>query len=429
LKGRAVQELKMSDQAVSPEVRSARDLRRAQTAATGLLMLMVVLFAAAAQLQSHWPMLAYLRAFSEAGIAGACADWFAVTALFRRPFGLPIPHTAIIPRNKNRIGEAMGRFIAENFLNETVLQEKLRNLEVGRWGGAWLRKPSNARRLAIRIALVLPDVVAAAPKGAIGELGTSALLAALRAAPAGPATGRILTVLSREGYLEAAMERTLVLAADYLARNKMRLRDQVAADAGGWMTRWLDSLLFGRVLDGLVRTLEEMRAPDHPLRRDMRAMTWRWIRRLRTDPELQRQAERFKTRLLSHPALSEELTELQEAVEARIAAEIAADPRRLAMRLERALQAFGDWLAQESPARDRLNAWVREVATGVIAPRRNEIGRFVAEVVAAWDARSVTQKLELQVGKDLQFIRINGTLVGGFVGLSIYALARATGLG
>jgi len=414
--------------ALSSDARRARDLARVQALATALLALMAALFVAASWLQARWPPLAYLRAFSEAGMAGACADWFAVTALFRRPLGLPIPHTAIIPRKKDQIGAALGGFIAENFLTEAVLQDKLRALEVGRWGGAWLQRPANARRLAARVAFVLPEVIEAAPKGAIGQLARAALLAAARATPAAPALGGVLQGLWREGYGELMVERAVVFAADYLADNKEMVREQIAARAEGWLVRWFDRLLAARVVDGVRETLEEMRSPDHRLRRELRVMIRRWIRRLRTDPELRRRAEALKAELLAHPAFATQLDALQAAFEARIAGEIAADRRGLTLRLETALRALGDWLAQASPARDRLNAWARELVARVIAPRRHEIGRFVAEVVAGWEARSVTEKLELQVGRDLQYIRINGTLVGGLVGLAIYALARAAGL-
>jgi uncharacterized membrane-anchored protein YjiN (DUF445 family) len=409
-------------------LRRARELKRMQAIATGLLALMAAVFVAASRLEARWPPFAYLRAFSEAGMVGACADWFAVTALFRRPFGLPIPHTAIIPRNKDRIGAALGGFIAENFLNEAVLQDKLRALELGRWGGAWLRRPANARGLAMRIAAVLPEVIGAAPKGAIGELARSALIAVVRATPAAPTAGRLLEGLWRNGQGEALIERGLILAADYLSANKERLRDEVTA-SDSWWTRWVDRLLAARAIDGVIGALHEMRAPDHRLRRELRVAARRWIRRLRSDPELRDRLEAWKLRLLADPMLSARLADAQEAFEAGIAGQLAADRAGLARRLEGAVRALGDWLAQDSPARERLNAWARELATGVIAPRRHAIGRFVAEVVAGWEAESVTEKLELQVGRDLQYIRINGTLVGGLVGLLIYAISRVTGLG
>src|ERR1700751_5792644 len=168
------------------DVRRARELARMRMIATGLLVLMAAVFALASLGTARWPALAYLRAFAEAGMIGGCADWFAVTALFRRPLGLPIPHPGITPQNKDRIGAALGGFIAENFLTEAVLQDKLRQLEVARWGGAWLSRPQNARRLARRVTAVVPEVLASAPPGAIGQLAGAIGLAAARATPAAP---------------------------------------------------------------------------------------------------------------------------------------------------------------------------------------------------------------------------------------------------
>jgi uncharacterized membrane-anchored protein YjiN (DUF445 family) len=411
----------------SPDVQRARDLTRMRLIATGLLVLMAVVFVLASLGQAHWPALAYVRAFAEAGVVGACADWFAVTALFRRPLGLPIPHTAIIPRNKDRIGAALGGFIADNFLTEAVLQDKLRALEVARWGGAWLEQPANTKALANRIAVILPEVIEAAPPGMLGGLTTSAVQAAVRATPAGPTVARVLDGVWREGYGEAAVDRILDLAAGYIATEPEAIRQLVAAHAPSWL-RWVDRWLASRLSEGLVSALADLRAPGHRLRRELRVAVRRWIRRLRNDPELQQQAEDLKTQLLANPSFRAEVARLGRSFESRIGRELAADPRALALRLERTLRRLGAWMAEESPARERLNAWARELAARVIAPRRHEIGRFVAEVVAGWEAQSVTEKLELHVGKDLQYIRINGALVGGLVGLVLFVLTQAAGL-
>jgi uncharacterized membrane-anchored protein YjiN (DUF445 family) len=163
--------------------------------ATGLLALMAVVFVAASLGDARWPWLAYLRAFAEAGVVGACADWFAVTAIFRRPLGLPIPHTAVIPRNKVRIGQALGGFIADNFLTPEVLDEKLRQLEIGRWGGAWLSRRTNAARLAKRLAAMAPELLTALPKPALRDLAAAVARSAVRATPASPLAAGLLKAL------------------------------------------------------------------------------------------------------------------------------------------------------------------------------------------------------------------------------------------
>jgi uncharacterized membrane-anchored protein YjiN (DUF445 family) len=414
---------------VSPaDVVRARGLARMRTIATGLLGLMAVVFVAASLLQRQWPAFAYVRAFGEAGMVGACADWFAVTALFRRPFGLPIPHTGIIPRNKARIGEALGGFIADNFLTERVLEEKLRQLEVARWGGDWLRRPENARRLAERLAAAAPKLLRSLPPGAVGDLLGSAALAVARATPAGPAASKVLAALWSEGRAQPLFERALDWLGDYLASHEEAIRTQVSEHSYSWLPKWVDRMLADKLTRGLVEMLGEMRDPQHPWRRDLAAWVEDYIARLGADPDLQARADAYKLRLLSDPNLRGQVAEVWSGLETRVGTDLTQNPSDLAGPFERAILALGNWLAEDQQAQAQLNARARQLVSGVIAPRRHEIGLFVAQVVASWDARSVVDKLELQVGRDLQYIRINGTLVGGLVGVIIFAAAKALGL-
>lgn len=415
------------DAASAADARRLRDLARMRLLATGLLVLMAAVFVLASLGAPRWPALAYLRAFAEAGVVGACADWFAVTALFRRPLGLPIPHTGIIPRNKDRIGAALGAFIAENFLTEAVLEDKLRQLEVARWGGAWLSRPQNARRLARRITAVVPEVLASAPPGAIGQLAAAMGLAAARATPAAPLAASVLGGLWSEGRAQALVEAAVEALAGYVARHEETIREKVAEQSPRWFPRWVDNMLADKVSDGLIRTIQDMRDPAHPWRAELREAVEGFIARLRSDPELQARVERLKLRLLDDPRVRAQGAELWAGLEARIAAEFAGDGLRLAAHVQRAVQAVGEWLAADAAAQQQLNALGRSLAIGVLAPRRHDIGRFVAEVVSGWDTQSVVDKLELQVGRDLQYIRINGALVGGVVGLAVFTAARALG--
>ncbi|MDP3174268.1 MAG: DUF445 domain-containing protein [Phenylobacterium sp.] len=414
------------------DARRARDFARMRAVATGLLGLMAVVFVAASLARVRWPHLApalgYVRAFAEAGMVGACADWFAVTALFRRPFGLPIPHTGIIPRNKARIGEALGGFIADNFLTERVLEEKLRQLEVARWGGDWLARPANARRLARRLAAILPQVIAALPPGALREVASSAAFAAARTTPAGPLASRALAAIWNDGRAQVMLDLGIERLGGYLAEHQETIRAKVSQHSYRWLPKWVDRMIADKVTDGLLQMLQEMHDPDHPWRLELRDIIERYIARLASDPELQARAEAFKMRMLADPGLRAQADELWTGLEGKLAEELAADARGVADRLERALLALGAWLAGDLAAQARLNEWARLLVRRGIAPRRREIGMFVAQVVASWDARSIVDKLELQVGKDLQYIRVNGTLVGGLVGLAIYATARAFGL-
>jgi uncharacterized membrane-anchored protein YjiN (DUF445 family) len=407
----------------------ARALKRMRRIATGLLLLMAAVFVAASLGQAQQPWLAYVRAFAEAAMVGACADWFAVTALFRRPFGLPIPHTGIIPRNKDRIGQSLGGFIADNFLTETVLEEKLHRFEVARWGGDWLRRPENAERLARRIAVALPKLLSALPPGALREVAGSGALAAVRAAPAAPMAGRLLDSLWRDGRGDQLIDRGLEMASAYLAERGEDIEEQVARQAPDWLPRWADRAIASRIGKGLLKAIADMRDADHPWRARLRAGVEAYIRRLSEDPDLQAGFEAWKLRLIDDPVVRAQAAEVWASLEASFNTTLAAEPRAVAERLRGPLLALGAWLAEDARAQARLNESARLLVRQGIAPRRHEIGLFVAQVVASWDARSLTEKLELQVGKDLQYIRINGAVVGGLVGLAIYVLARALSLG
>ena len=396
--------------------------------ATGLLVLMAATYLVAGFWLRQAPWLAYVRAFAEAATVGACADWFAVTALFRRPFGLPIPHTGIIPRNKDRIGEALGGFIADNFLTAEILEAKLRQLEVGRWGAAWLRQPRNAAMVAERLVALIPELLDLATPEArrrfVGALGAD-LVALI---PAAPTAAGVLRAVWGAERSDAILDAGLDLIATALAQNDDLIRAEVAGRTYRWLPKWIDRAISDRVLDGLAKTLADMREPDHPWRGRVRAWVDDFIDRLETEPDLAARAEAIKRQITSHPLLLDRLGDLSGVIETRFRPQSGDDAHRLAGQLAGWLAGLGAWLYGEADAIEIFNAWVRLAIQRTIAPRRRQIGRAIASVVAGWDARNVVEKLELQVGADLQFIRINGTLVGGLVGLAIYAAARAFGL-
>jgi uncharacterized membrane-anchored protein YjiN (DUF445 family) len=417
------------------QVRTRR-LRRMRLLATGLLLAMAALYvatgpwlASSLTTRAPWlgPALGYVNAFAEAATIGACADWFAVTALFRRPFGLPIPHTGIIPRNKDRIGAALGGFIADNFLTAEILEARLRQLEVGRWGAAWLRKPANAALVAERLVGLIPELLALSTPQArrrfVGAIATDVIAAI----PAAPLAAGVLRSLSSGPRRDALLDAGLDLIGRALASNQDLVRAEVASRTYRWLPRWLDEQIAGRLLVALTRTIEEMRGPEHPWRDRVGAYLDDFIDRLETDPELAARAEAIKRQITTHPLLLDRLGQLSDALEARLRPGDEGAARELTDRLAGWFASLGAWLCDEAEAVEIFNDWARQAVQQLIAPRRRVIGRSIASVVAGWDVQSVVEKLELQVGADLQYIRINGTIVGGLVGLLIYALSTRLG--
>ena len=409
------------------EDRAGARLRTMRLAATGLLAAMVATYVVTGFWLRAEPWLAYVRAFAEAATVGACADWFAVTALFRRPLGLPIPHTGIIPRNKARIGEALGNFIADNFLTAEILEARLRQLEVGRWGAAWLRKPGNAALVAERLVRLIPELLAlstaAARRRFVGAIASDVI----SAVPAAPLAAGVLRSLSSGARRDTLLNAALDLVAAALTNNQDLVRAEVAGRTYRWLPRWLDEKIADKLLGALTQTIEEMRSPEHPWRDRVGRYLDDFIDRLERDPTLAARAEAIKRQITTHPLLVERLGQLGDTLEACLQPGSEQAARDLCDRLAVWLASFGAWLCDEAEAVEIFNDWARRAVQQIVVPRRRVIGRTIASVVAAWDVRSVVEKLELQVGADLQYIRINGTIVGGLVGLALYALSAWIG--
>ena len=410
------------------EARRAR-FARMQWVATGLMIFMAAVFIAASLAPHAWTAARYVRAFAEAALIGACADWFAVTALFRHPLGLPIPHTAIIPRNKDRIGEALGRFIVENFLSPRVLDAKLRQLEVAAWGGAWLSRPENARAVAGRVVAWAPELIRALPEGALEELAGEVARSAARAIPAAPTAGKLLAALWSGGRAEPIIAAVTARLGDYLEGHQEVILEQVQAQSWSWLPKWVDRMIAERITGGLLQLLADLREPDHPWRVKLAAEIESLIERLAADPQLRARGEQLKLALLDDPQLSDHARGLWSDMKARLAVTWTEGADELEAGLARLLGDLGAWLRDDPAMQRTLNTGARALARKVIAPRRHDIGRFVAQVVAGWDTKSVVDRLELQIGADLQYIRVSGTLVGGVVGLALYSVSRWIGLG
>ena len=403
-----------------PEDPRLAGLKRMRNLATLLLAAMSAIFVAAWYAEAQWPWLGYLRAFAEAGVVGACADWFAVVALFRHPLGLPIPHTAIVPHNKARIAGAMGRFITNNFLTPRVLSERMASIDAAGWTADWLARPENARRVARVVALAIPEIVRTLPREQIADVLENSVRRGLAAMPAAPVAAHLLAIVWAQGQTQKLIERGLTLLEASLVANKTAIRQKLDAGSSRWVPRWFDGIVAEKVFTALMGTLADMRDPAHPWRIELKEGIESLIDRLKTDPELSARVEAIKAEMMADPLFGEELHAIWGEIEHRIPSDVTAYSERIAALAESALMGSARWLQDEPTVRLRTNRWVRYLIRRTIAPRRAEIGAFVTQVVENWDTTTLVSRLELQVGKDLQYIRINGTLVGGLVGLLIY---------
>ena len=401
-----------------------RDLRRMRVIATLLLALMTVLFIGTSLTMAAWPWLAYLRAFAEAAMVGACADWFAVVALFRRPLGLPIPHTGIIPRNKERIGAALGRFMSSNFLSPSVLAKRLDKIDAAQWATAWLNDRGNTHRIADQASRFLPQMLNTLPRDQLVEWLAKATLRGVEALPAAPLASKALSIFWAQGETQALLNRALDWAEASLLNNKDFIRAKVSQNSSRLIPKWIDGMFADKVMNGLQTTLAEMRKPEHPWRVELRKAIETLIFDLANSPDMRARGEKMKAELLANPAFVAQVNDLCQNVEEQLNANVSIHAKSIAAGLEFALLALGEWLARDEKIQARLNRWARRAALRVLAPRRAEIGAYIANVVENWDATTLVNRMELQVGKDLQYIRINGTLVGGLVGLILFTASR-----
>ncbi|MGH6796987.1 MAG: DUF445 domain-containing protein [Roseiarcus sp.] len=403
------------------------ELRRMRTIATMLLVLMAAIYLAMRRAPPNWLWAPYLSAFAEAGMVGACADWFAIVALFRRPLGLPIPHTAVVPENKRRIGAAMGRFITNNFLSPRVAVARLSSVDFVGLAARWLEDERNASAVAAAVGRVIPYALDLAPSAAIDEWVAFAARRGIEAVPAAPLASRGLSILWAQGAGQTLLDQGLDFVAAALERHKATIIRHVSQRSWRWIPQWVDDMIAAKVINELTETLREMRDSDHPWREQANALIEELIDDLAHDPEMRAQGEALKREILANPVFAEQAQALREELETALKDDLPRHAEAIVGWLAASAGAFGRWLEEDGARRARINRRLRLLALRTVLPRRAEIGAYIAAVVDNWDTATLVNRLELQVGKDLQYIRINGTLVGGLVGLLIFTLSRTFG--
>jgi uncharacterized membrane-anchored protein YjiN (DUF445 family) len=426
-RGSAIQVPQLAGSAI-PDAKSAEaklaDLKRMRAIALLLLALMTVIFVITTAVKVDWPWLPYLRAFAEAGMVGACADWFAVVALFRRPFGLPIPHTGIVPNNKDRIGAALGRFVSNNFLNPKDAHAQLARVDIVGWTMRWINDPANSRQLTQYVSMLVPQILKSLPGPELGEFLGGIARRGIEAVPAAPLASKVLAVAWAGGAAQAAIERAIELGESSLTRHKPEIQRMVSEQSWRWMPRWIDNAVADRVMAGLLSTMRGMRDPEHPWRVELREAVEKLIADLANDPDMRAAGESIKTEMLANPLFVEQAKSLWAQIERGLQSDSQSHGDIVAGAVEAGLHSFGKWLDSDPARQERLNRWIRLVILRTLLPRRAEIGAYVTRIVQNWDSATLVDRLELQVGKDLQYIRINGTLVGGLVGLLIFMASK-----
>lgn len=402
-----------------------QDLRRMKVIATGLIALAAVVYVVAARAERaggpEW--VGYLAAAAEAGMIGGLADWFAVTALFKHPMRLPIPHTAIIPRKKDQLGDSLSTFVGDNFLQESSVRGRVQAVDVAPRLGTWLVEPRNATRVA--------DEIAAWARGGLRILGDRDVRATVEFAvmrrlatmdvsqPLGKLLAQIVADRAHRGLVDVIVDRTYL----WLRDNRATVLRTVAGQAPGWSPRFVDDLVAERIYGEIMRVAGDVRRdPEHDIRGTLDRLLANLAVDLQHDRDTIHRIERARDELLTHPEARGLLDYLWTSAQQSLADMVEDPDSGLREQMRAQLLTLGASLQDDPELAAKVNRWVSDAVVHVTTAYRDDVTAVISDTVRAWDAEETSQRIELHVGRDLQFIRINGFVVGALVGVAIHAL-------
>ncbi len=393
--------------------------------ALGLLIAMAVVFVFAFALQKEYPWLQYVRAAAEGGMVGALADWFAVTALFKYPMGIKIPHTAIIPRRKDQIGASLGEFVETNFLSEQVVQDKLASVNIARRAGEWLATPAGAERVAKEGAAVIRGLFKVLNDDDVQAVIEGMVRKHLLTPPWGPPVGKMAERIFHDGHHHKLVDLLVDRAADWVSENHETVSRLVSERSPTWVPQFVDGLVGDKVYIEFLKFVRAVQSdPNHQVRQSIDKYLNDLAQDLQHDPVMIARAEDIKAQVLGDPEVRELASRTWGTVKNALLGAVEDPDSDLTIKFKAAVRDFGSRLVNDPELAGKVNAWIGDAAGYLVRTYRSDIAGVITDTVARWDAEETSQKIELQVGKDLQFIRINGTVVGSLAGLAIFTVAH-----
>jgi uncharacterized membrane-anchored protein YjiN (DUF445 family) len=385
---------------------------------------MAVIFIVAFALQKQYPGFEYVRAAAEGGMVGALADWFAVTALFRYPMGIKIPHTAIIPRRKDQIGASLGEFVETNFLSEQVVQEKLASADIARKAGAWLSSPGGPDRVAKEGAAVIRGAFKVLNDDDVQAVIESMVRKHLLTPPWGPPVGRLAERIFDDGHHHALVDLMVDRTVDWVRDNQETVNRLVTDRSPTWVPSFVDGLVGDKVYVEILKFTRAVQSdPQHQVRLSIDKYLKELAQDLQHDPVMIARAEGIKAQVLGDPEVRELASRTWDTIKTALLTAVDDPHSELTVKFKAAVHDFGTRLLVDPELAGKVNAWIGDAAGYLVKTYRSDIAGVITDTVARWDAEETSQKIELQVGRDLQFIRINGTVVGALAGLAIFTLA------
>lgn len=403
------------------ELEKRAGLNSMRRLATGLLILMAAAYIALqfAPADLFWAGL--LGATAEAAMIGALADWFAVTALFRRPLGLPIPHTAIVQNRKDAIADQFGRFVQENFLSETVVAERIRTLHPATRVAAWLRQEDKGALVAAQLHTGLVNLLKVVNDEDIRRLMERGVEKRIRDTAFAPLLGEMMELVA-----DGEREKDLVDATVRIGRTLLQdadedIRNRVTEETPWWFPKAVDRAIYHRIVRGVGETLSEIQQDErHPTRTRLLERMRAFMQELKHSPEMRRQEERFKEELLSFPAMREFIGSLWQDIRDALLKRADTGDGQLEEALRASVRSLADAVVRDPQLANRIDAFAENIACYLISRFGDETAELISGTIRGWDPKATAERIEVQIGRDLQFIRINGTLVGGLVGLLLF---------
>lgn len=393
--------------------------------ALSLLVAMAVIFVFAFALQEEYPWLQYVRAAAEGGMVGALADWFAVTALFKYPMGLKIPHTAIIPRRKDQIGASLGEFVETNFLSEEVVQDKLATINIARRAGEWLTGPGGADRVAKEGAAIIRGAFTVLNDDDVQAVIEGLVRKHLVTPPWGPPVGKLAERIFADGHHHQLVDLLVDRAADWVADNREVVSRVVTDRSPTWVPSFVDGMVGDKVYLEVLKFAQAVQSdPQHQVRQSIDTYLKDLAQDLQYDPVMIARAEGIKAQVLGDPEVRELATRTWATVKNALLTAVDDPTSELTVRFKSAVRDFGLRLVNDTELAGKVNTWIGDAAGYLVRTYRSDIAAVITDTVSRWDAAETSRKIELQVGKDLQFIRINGTVVGSLAGLAIFTVAH-----
>jgi len=398
-------------------------LRRMRTVAVSLLVFAALVYVATLGRDGFW---GFVNAGAEASMVGAMADWFAVTALFKHPLGLPIPHTALIPKRKDDLGKGLEQFVGENFLQEDIIRERILSVGISQRVATWLVVPANATRVVEEVSDIAAIGLSKVRPDHIESLVTDALTPRFREEQVAPLLGGLLQEALADDLHHGLVDLALNELHDWLIANPETVHEVIGERAPWWAPDSVNNYVINRLHLEMVRWLSEIRAqPHHRARRALDSMLHQLANDLLTDPATQERAERLKERVLDHPAVIRTAIAVWSALREALVKSLDDPNGAVHQRLLLEVDVFAKRLGSDADLRNRLDQAAADLAVWAVDRYGSEVTTIITHTIERWDGKEASKRIELHVGRDLQFIRINGTIVGGLVGVVIHAVSIA----